>query len=88
MGLPAEGIAITTNERGEFDFPELAQGGLDLVCAAVGYLPASEENVKLAGASTARLKWSYRSRKSFIRWLRFMKRQALSPWNTHLPRAT
>ncbi len=56
VGLPAEGIAITTNERGEFDFPGLAQGQFDLVCAAVGYLPASEENVKLAGASPARLK--------------------------------
>ena len=43
VGLPAEGIGVTTNERGEFDFPGLEPGQYDLVCAAVGHLPASQE---------------------------------------------
>jgi hypothetical protein len=50
VGLPAEGIGVTTNERGEFDFPGLAIGQFDLVCAAVGHLPASENGLKLTGA--------------------------------------
>ena len=50
VGLPAEGIGVTTNERGEFDFPGLAIGQFDLVCAAAGHLAASENGLKLTGA--------------------------------------
>ena len=47
VGLPAEGISVTTNERGEFDFPGLEPGQYDLVCAAVGHLPASQNALKV-----------------------------------------
>jgi len=48
IGLQAEGIGVTTNERGEFDFPGLEPGEYDLVCVAVGHLPASEAGLKVA----------------------------------------
>jgi hypothetical protein len=56
VGLPAEGIGVTTNERGEFDFPGLAIGQFDLVCAAAGHLAASENGLKLTGATPAPLR--------------------------------
>ena len=47
VGLPAEGIGVTTSERGEFDFPGLEPGQYDLVCVAVGHLPASQNGLKV-----------------------------------------
>ncbi len=47
VGLPAEGISVNTNERGEFDFPGLEPGQYDLVCAAAGHLAASENALKV-----------------------------------------
>ncbi|MGO8816559.1 MAG: carboxypeptidase regulatory-like domain-containing protein [Terriglobia bacterium] len=48
IGLPAEGIGVTTNERGEFDFPGLEPREYDLVCVAVGHLPAIEAGLRVA----------------------------------------
>ena len=55
VGLPAEGIGVTTNERGEFDFPGLEPGQYDLVCAAVGHLPASQIGLKVSTTTAAAL---------------------------------
>ncbi|MGD0226218.1 MAG: carboxypeptidase regulatory-like domain-containing protein [Terriglobia bacterium] len=51
VGLPAEGIGVTTNERGEFDFPGLEPGQYDLVCVAVGHLPASQTGLKVTATA-------------------------------------
>jgi len=55
-GLPTEGIGVTTNERGEFDFPGLEPGQYDLVCAAVGHLPASQNGLNLTAGKAAALR--------------------------------
>ncbi len=47
VGLPSEGISVTTSERGEFDFPGLEPGQYDLVCVAVGHLAASQNALKV-----------------------------------------
>ena len=47
IGLAADGIGVTTNERGEFAFPGLEPGQYDLVCAAVGHLPASQNGLQV-----------------------------------------
>ena len=43
VGLPSEGIGVTTSERGGFDFPGLEPGQYDLVCVAVGLLAGKPE---------------------------------------------
>jgi hypothetical protein len=45
--LAAEGISMTTSERGRFEFPGLQPGQYDLVCAAVGYLPVTQMGIKV-----------------------------------------
>ena len=45
VSLPVEGIGVSTNERGQFDFPSLVPGQYDLICAAVGHVPASENGL-------------------------------------------
>ena len=47
VGLPSEGISVTTSERGGFDFPGLEPGQYDLVCVAVGLLAASLNALKV-----------------------------------------
>ena len=47
VGLPAEGLDLVTNERGQFSFPGLQPGAYDLTCAAVGHLPAMEAGLKV-----------------------------------------
>jgi hypothetical protein len=54
-GLPAEGIGVTTNERGEFDFPGLEPGQYDLACTAVGHLPASQNDLNVTETKPAAL---------------------------------
>ena len=48
VGLPAQGIVVTTDERGRFDFPGLQPGQYDLSCAAVGHLPVSQIGIKMS----------------------------------------
>ena len=55
VGLPAEGIGVTTDERGQFDFPGLEPGEYDLTCAAVGHLPASQNGLEVTAANPAAL---------------------------------
>ncbi len=51
VGLPAEGVAVTTNEHGDFDFPGLEPGPYDLSCAAVGHLTASQSALEVSSAN-------------------------------------
>jgi hypothetical protein len=52
FGLTAQGIVVTTDERGRFDFPGLRPGTYDLACAAVGHLPVSQEGLKVPLANS------------------------------------
>lgn len=47
VGLAAEGIVVTTDEHGRFDFPGLEPGRYTLSCAAVGHIPVTEEGLQL-----------------------------------------
>jgi hypothetical protein len=47
VGLRAEGIEVTTDEHGRFDFPGLQPGQYDLSCAAVGHMPVTENGIKV-----------------------------------------
>lgn len=47
VGLPSQGVVVTTDERGRFDFPGLEPGQYNLSCAAVGYLPISENGLQI-----------------------------------------
>src|SRR5208337_2822943 len=49
--LPAEGIVVTTGERGGFGFPGLVPGKYDLVCAAVDHLPVERKDLEVAPAT-------------------------------------
>jgi hypothetical protein len=53
--LATEGIAMTTDERGRFEFPGLQPGQYNLVCAAVGHLPVTEMEIKVGPGSPAEL---------------------------------
>ena len=55
VGLPAEGIALTTGERGKFDFPGLQPGQYNLVCAAMGHFPVTETGIKVGFSNTGEL---------------------------------
>ena len=55
VGLRAEGIGVTTDERGRFDFPGLEPGMYDLACAAVGHLPVSQNGLKVPPANSEAL---------------------------------
>jgi hypothetical protein len=56
IGLPAEGIDVVTNERGQFAFPGLEPGTYGLACAAVGRLPTVENGIKVTGGTPPPLK--------------------------------
>src|ERR1019366_58978 len=47
VGLPAEGIGVTADQRGRFDFPGLQPGQYDLVCTAIGHMPVSVGAIQL-----------------------------------------
>ncbi|HXW14634.1 MAG TPA: carboxypeptidase-like regulatory domain-containing protein, partial [Terriglobia bacterium] len=51
LGLPAEGVTMTTGERGEFVFPGLQPGQYDLACAAAGHLPATQNGIQMNPAN-------------------------------------
>ena len=51
VGLPAEGISVTTDERGKFDFPGLEPGPFDLMCTAVGHLPVTQDHLQVTPAN-------------------------------------
>ncbi|MGD0695086.1 MAG: carboxypeptidase regulatory-like domain-containing protein [Terriglobia bacterium] len=45
--LPAEGLAVKTDRKGEFEFPGLQPGRYDIACAAEGYQPISHAGVQV-----------------------------------------
>jgi hypothetical protein len=45
--LPPAGLSVTTDAKGNFDFPGIAPGTYDLTCAAVGYEPVEKANVQI-----------------------------------------
>ncbi|HET7841732.1 MAG TPA: TonB-dependent receptor, partial [Terriglobia bacterium] len=45
--LPAQGLSVTTGEKGEFHFPGLLTGTYSLVCAAVGFEPVSKTDLEI-----------------------------------------
>src|SRR6516225_7840798 len=47
QSLPAEGIPVTTGERGGFGFQGLLPGKYDLACAAVGHLPVMQKGLEV-----------------------------------------
>ena len=47
VGLPSEGVVETTDEHGRFAFPSLEAGQYYLSCAAVGYLPVSQDGLQV-----------------------------------------
>src|SRR5271157_4945137 len=51
LGLPSEGIVVTTDEHGRFDFPGLQPGQYELACAAIGHMPVTESGIKVSPAS-------------------------------------
>ena len=51
VGLPAEGISVTTDERGRFGFPGLEPGPFDLMCTAVGHLPVTQDHLQITSAN-------------------------------------
>ena len=55
LGLPAEGIAVNTGERGGFAFPGLQPGQYNLVCAAMGYLPVTETGITVGPSGAQEL---------------------------------
>lgn len=55
LGLPAEGMAVNTGERGGFDFPGLQPGQYNLVCAAMGYLPVTETGITVGPSGAQEL---------------------------------
>src|SRR5208283_1942886 len=55
VGLPSEGIVVTTDEHGRFDFPGLQPGQYDLACAAAGHLPVTETGIKVSPSNQVEL---------------------------------
>jgi hypothetical protein len=49
--LPAEGIVVTTGERGAFGFTGLVQGNYDLTCAAADHLPVERKGLEVTPAT-------------------------------------
>ncbi len=45
--LPAQGLSVTTGEKGEFHYPGLLPGTYSLVCAAVGFEPISKSDLEI-----------------------------------------
>jgi hypothetical protein len=50
IGLPAGGIGVTTDEKGDFNFPGLAPGKYDLACTAVDHMPVSQKGLEVTSA--------------------------------------
>ena len=51
VGLPVEGITMTTGERGTFVFPGLQPGQYDLACTAAGHLPVTQNGIQMNPAN-------------------------------------
>ena len=49
--LPAEGLSVTSDERGHFAFPGTGFGTYSLTCAAVGYEPVVKASLEVTEAS-------------------------------------
>ncbi|MGE5326826.1 MAG: carboxypeptidase-like regulatory domain-containing protein, partial [Deltaproteobacteria bacterium] len=49
--LPAQGLSVTTGEKGEFHFPGLLPGTYSLVCAAVGFEPVNKTDLEITGVA-------------------------------------
>jgi Carboxypeptidase regulatory-like domain len=49
--LPAQGLSVTTGEKGQFHFPGLLPGTYSLVCAAVGFEPVSKSGLEIGQAT-------------------------------------
>jgi Carboxypeptidase regulatory-like domain len=49
--LPQQGLAVTTGEKGTFDFPGLLRGTYSLTCAAVGYEPIFKSGLEITEAT-------------------------------------
>ncbi len=47
-GLPQEGRSQTTGENGRFEFTGLTPGSYDLTCAALGYEPLIQKDIRIA----------------------------------------
>jgi hypothetical protein len=47
-GLPQEGRTQTTGENGRFEFTGLTPGSYDLTCAALGYEPLIQKDIRIA----------------------------------------
>jgi hypothetical protein len=47
VGLRTEGIGVTTEERGRFEFPGLQPGQYTLTCAAPRHLPVTESGINV-----------------------------------------
>lgn len=45
--LPQQGLQVVTGQSGKFDFPGLFWGSYTVTCAALGYRPLSQTNLKL-----------------------------------------
>ncbi len=45
--LPAQGLTVTTGEKGEFQFPGLVPGTYALTCAAVGRQPVAQQGIEV-----------------------------------------
>jgi len=50
--LPEQGLSVTTEEKGQFDFPGLLPGTYALTCAAVGYQPVFKGGLEVAANQT------------------------------------
>jgi len=48
--LPEQGLSVTTEEKGQFDFPGLLPGTYALTCAAVGYQPVFKGGLEVAAS--------------------------------------
>ena len=55
VGLPTEGISVTTDERGRFDFPGLQPRTYQLSCAAAGHMVVTENDIVVTTAPPAPL---------------------------------
>src|SRR5437867_346434 len=46
--LPEEGISITTNDKGQFEFPGLFPGSYTLYCSAVTHEPIAKPDIEVS----------------------------------------
>jgi hypothetical protein len=50
-GLSNEGVAVTTGEKGGFEYPGLAPGTYDLSCAAMDHLPIEQKDLDVSNSA-------------------------------------